>query len=77
MEKQYAVNTGYNESSLEGDHLAATNAFEARRGSKINEATDLYGDMQSAEEYGYVSRGLKSRHIQFIALGKLMLSHSG
>lgn len=35
----------------------------------MNEATDLYGDVQTAEEYGYVSRGLKSRHIQFIALG--------
>lgn len=26
-------------------------------------------DLQTAEEYGYVERGLKSRHIQFIALG--------
>jgi amino acid transporter len=25
--------------------------------------------LQTAEEYGYVQRGLKSRHIQFIALG--------
>jgi len=33
------------------------------------EAADLYGDIQTAEHYGYVSRGLKSRHIQFIALG--------
>ena len=29
----------------------------ARRGSKANEASDLYGDIQTAEEYGYVSRG--------------------
>lgn len=29
----------------------------------------MYGDIATAEEYGYVSRGLKSRHIQFIALG--------
>ena len=35
----------------------------------INEATDIYGDIATAEEMGYVSRGLKSRHIQFIALG--------
>lgn len=28
----------------------------------------MYGDLRSAEEYGYVSRGLKSRHIQLIAL---------
>ncbi|KAI9748025.1 MAG: hypothetical protein M1835_001909 [Candelina submexicana] len=39
------------------------------KGARINEAAELYGDIQSAEEYGYVSRGLKSRHIQFIALG--------
>ncbi|KAI9784564.1 MAG: hypothetical protein M1839_001786 [Geoglossum umbratile] len=36
---------------------------------RIGEAAELYGDVQTAEEYGYVSRGLKSRHIQFIALG--------
>ena len=42
---------------------------QARRGSKVNEATEVFGDVQTAEEYGYVSRGLKSRHIQFIALG--------
>lgn len=29
----------------------------ARRGSKVNEASDVYGDIQTAEEYGYVSRG--------------------
>ncbi|KAF2126920.1 amino-acid permease inda1 [Dothidotthia symphoricarpi CBS 119687] len=33
------------------------------------EAADLYGDVATAEQYGYVERGLKSRHIQFIALG--------
>lgn len=43
--------------------------LQARRGSKLNEATDIYGDIATAEEYGYVTRGLKSRHIQFIALG--------
>ncbi|KAK4983572.1 hypothetical protein LTR50_007149 [Elasticomyces elasticus] len=41
-----------------------------RKGSvAVGEAADLYGDVQTAEEYGYVARGLKSRHIQFIALG--------
>jgi amino acid transporter len=29
----------------------------------------MYGDVATAEQYGYVARGLKSRHIQFIALG--------
>lgn len=36
---------------------------------RITEAAGIYGDIGSAEEYGYVDRGLKSRHIQFIALG--------
>ncbi|KKY23463.1 putative arginine permease [Phaeomoniella chlamydospora] len=40
-----------------------------RKGVKMGEAADAYGDIQTAEEYGYVTRGLKSRHIQFIALG--------
>ena len=31
--------------------------LEARRGSKLTEARDLYGDVATAEEYGYVSRG--------------------
>lgn len=35
----------------------------------ISEAADVYGDIQTAERLGYVHRGLKSRHIQFIALG--------
>jgi amino acid transporter len=39
------------------------------KGGAIGEAADLYGDIQTAEQYGYVERGLKSRHIQFIALG--------
>lgn len=39
-----------------------------RKGAALGEAADLYGDVQTAEEYGYVERGLKSRHIQFIAL---------
>jgi amino acid transporter len=42
---------------------------QARRGSKAGEANEIFGDAQTAEEYGYVTRGLKSRHIQFIALG--------
>ena len=38
-------------------HVDEANKLEARRGSKVNEATDMYGDVQQAEEYGYVSRG--------------------
>ncbi|KAK5680425.1 hypothetical protein LTS10_007353 [Elasticomyces elasticus] len=33
------------------------------------EATGMYGDAETAQELGYVHRGLKSRHIQFIAIG--------
>ncbi|KAK2781306.1 hypothetical protein FQN53_000650 [Emmonsiellopsis sp. PD_33] len=36
---------------------------------QYNEAAGIYGDAETAERYGYVTRGLKSRHIQFIALG--------
>ncbi|EER27172.1 hypothetical protein D8B26_005714 [Coccidioides posadasii str. Silveira] len=36
---------------------------------RYGEATDIYGDVETADRYGYVARGLKSRHIQFIALG--------
>jgi len=42
--------------------------IESKSG-RILEASDLYGNIETAEEYGYVTRGLKSRHIQFIALG--------
>ncbi|RDW62834.1 putative general amino acid permease-2 [Coleophoma crateriformis] len=40
-----------------------------QKNDRIGEAADLYGDIATAEEMGYVTRGLKSRHIQFIALG--------
>ncbi|KAF4637758.1 hypothetical protein G7Y89_g332 [Cudoniella acicularis] len=39
------------------------------KSGRILEAGELYGNLEEAEEYGYVTRGLKSRHIQFIALG--------
>ncbi|KAF2670008.1 AAT family amino acid transporter [Microthyrium microscopicum] len=43
---------------------------EARKkGVGVGEAADLYGSIEQAQEFGYVERGLKSRHIQFIALG--------
>lgn len=34
-----------------------------------NEAVQIYQNAEDYEKYGYVARGLKSRHIQFIALG--------
>lgn len=53
-----AVTTG---SAEEKDHRGGSTA--------VGEAADIYGDIQTAEQFGYVERGLKSRHIQFIALG--------
>ncbi|KAJ4305623.1 hypothetical protein N0V90_001154 [Kalmusia sp. IMI 367209] len=41
----------------------------AQKGGATGEAADIYGDLATAEQFGYVERGLKSRHIQFIALG--------
>lgn len=40
-----------------------------RKGSMIGEGAAFYGDVETAEQYGYVERALKSRQIQFIALG--------
>ncbi|KAG8526707.1 uncharacterized protein KY384_008136 [Bacidia gigantensis] len=64
----------YNMGKLSGDspehdgrHDSANIVHE--KGVAMGEAADLYGDLETAEDYGYVSRGLKSRHIQFIALG--------
>ncbi|KAK6543136.1 hypothetical protein TWF694_007056 [Orbilia ellipsospora] len=34
-----------------------------------NEAANIYQNEEDYERFGYVNRGLKSRHIQFIALG--------
>jgi amino acid transporter len=39
------------------------------KGAAQGEAADIYGDVATAEQYGYVERNLKSRHIQFIAIG--------
>jgi len=51
-----------------GDPAGVKDIVE-RKGHAVGEAADMYGDLATAEEYGYVERGLKSRHIQFIALG--------
>lgn len=58
MEKDPDYRVGAAHGSESPDyHVDEKNKAEARRGSKINEATDIYGDVQTAEEYGYVSRG--------------------
>ncbi|KAF2686689.1 amino-acid permease inda1 [Lentithecium fluviatile CBS 122367] len=57
----------YNISAGSAEH--GVHDIVKQKGGATGEAADLYGDLQTAEEYGYVERGLKSRHIQFIALG--------
>ncbi|KAI9665611.1 MAG: hypothetical protein M1829_005691 [Trizodia sp. TS-e1964] len=52
------------------EDLDVPDAVRNRHKAAANqEAAEIYGDVESAENYGYVARGLKSRHIQFIALG--------
>ncbi|KAL8938734.1 MAG: hypothetical protein Q9211_003068 [Gyalolechia sp. 1 TL-2023] len=69
MEKE-AYNGGTAEkSSDEMPQLVEPAKLVGEKGIGFGEAADMYGDLGAAEEYGYVSRGLKSRHIQFIALG--------
>jgi amino acid transporter len=60
--QQYAV-TGDSPSDQAIKELAH------QKGDHIAEAANIYGSVEEAESYGYVHRGLKSRHIQFIALG--------
>jgi len=62
----YNVDEAYN--GTHQAHYVEPSGIESKEG-RIAEAAALYGDIQTAEEYGYVTRGLKSRHIQFIALG--------
>ncbi|KAI9834348.1 MAG: hypothetical protein M1826_004274 [Phylliscum demangeonii] len=64
----YAVSSDqiYYHEQTPGSVLEAT---DGNKEARLQEAAELYGDIQTAEEYGYVHRGLKSRHIQFIALG--------
>lgn len=61
----YTVQGGGSES----DHGHGVKDIVATKGAAVGEAADIYGDLATAEQYGYVERGLKSRHIQFIALG--------
>jgi len=62
---QYTVGNESHDSAHNGELRDIVNA----KGTAAGEAADLYGDLATAEQYGYVERGLKSRHIQFIALG--------
>ncbi|KAM0694804.1 hypothetical protein Q7P36_005160 [Cladosporium allicinum] len=57
--------------AIDGQSSPTYDDNDVRKGSvtAVNEAAAMYGSVEDAEKYGYVSRGLKSRHIQFIALG--------
>jgi len=57
--------------AIDGQSSPTYDDQDVRKGSvtAVNEAAAMYGSVEDAEKYGYVSRGLKSRHIQFIALG--------
>jgi len=57
--------------AIDGQSSPTYDDHDVRKGSvtAVNEAAAMYGSVEDAEKYGYVSRGLKSRHIQFIALG--------
>lgn len=60
QENYYEMKGGFNQTQEPTD--------EKRGSVEIAEGAELYGDIQTAEHYGYVHRGLKSRHIQFIAV---------
>lgn len=69
------MSTDYEKSGMVEDGAGAmhqrklSTAPEDLRMTMKSEAADIFGDVETAEQYGYVQRGLKSRHIQFIALG--------
>jgi amino acid permease len=56
-------------SGIDGEQNIDSVANGDRKGSVIAEGAQMYGDTAMVESYGYVERALKSRHIQFIALG--------
>jgi amino acid transporter len=69
MEKEpYNVDESPDYNGHSHAHYVDPSGVESKEG-RIREAGELYGNIETAEEYGYVTRGLKSRHIQFIALG--------
>jgi hypothetical protein len=55
----YKLDAGARDESPGYDHKDAADIV-ASKGNNIGEAADIYGDVQTAEEYGYVSRGYAS-----------------
>jgi hypothetical protein len=50
MEKEYTVHT-VNSNEYDAD------SYDIQKAGKVAEAACLYGDIQTAEDFGYVSRG--------------------
>ncbi|KAF5874922.1 putative amino acid transporter protein [Botrytis fragariae] len=73
MEKEHYNVDESSSPDYNGNHARAQfvdpSTGHATKAAGLQEAGELYGNIETAEEYGYVTRGLKSRHIQFIALG--------
>jgi len=65
MEKAHFAGS---ESPVYGDSPHGSHHIDTKE-VQAAEAVDIFGDAAMAEDYGYVQRGLKSRHVQFIALG--------
>lgn len=60
--------TGNDSPTYDDSSRESSSRIIEEKGIGLGEAADMYGDLRAAEEYRYVTRGLKSRHIQFIAL---------
>ena len=69
MDNKREYNISTENTSPVPDYERKGSVVDDRKGIAVGEAAEIFGDVQTAEEYGYVERGLKSRHIQFIALG--------
>jgi hypothetical protein len=57
MAKAEADKMGYNTEKGTGPAYDNTRRLSSVKDYRIGEAADLYGDIQTAEDYGYVSRG--------------------
>lgn len=66
-------NGGYNAHTTAPTYdLDAVNMVKPRGNSiQMGEAADMYGDVQTAEQYGYVSRGLSKLLLPFPFLFRL------
>ncbi|KAK6369391.1 hypothetical protein LTS17_009734 [Exophiala oligosperma] len=67
VEKETEITTQSQNSSE--DEPSDKQVGEVSAATTLGEALDVYGNAATAEELGYVQRGLKSRYLQFMALG--------